>query len=209
MSDSSDTKASEAPDAIKRLRRVITLGALALALVHIIWPELSIDAITLVLVVIAVVPWLAPLVKSLQLPGGWKVEFPDLQKAASRAETAGLLAAPAAATPQEYAFQEIAEKDPNLALAGLRIELEKRLVKLARSKGIEPRSYGLGQLLRLLAKEKILTDEEQSVLADMGGLLNSAVHGATVDSRAAEWAMNVGPRLLASLDQRTANVGPA
>jgi hypothetical protein len=37
---------------------------------------------------------------------------------------------------------------------------------------------------------------------DMIGLLNSAVHGAIVDQNTANWAVNVGPELLASLDKR-------
>lgn len=40
------------------------------------------------------------------------------------------------------------------------------------------------------------------MLADMMGLLNGAVHGAKIDSRAADWAMDVGPRLPASLDKK-------
>lgn len=195
---------SPASNALKRLRQAVTLGALLLALVHVMWPELAIDTVTLALIVIAILPWITPLVKSLELPGGWRVEFQELQKVASRVETAGLLLSPAAtsAFAPEFTFQTIAERDPNLALAGLRIELEKRLVRLAEIKGLEVRSYGIGQLLRLLAKHEVLTQDEQSALADMVGLLNSAVHGAAVDPRAAEWAMNIGPRLLASLDQR-------
>jgi hypothetical protein len=36
----------------------------------------------------------------------------------------------------------------------------------------------------------------------MVGLLNSAVHGGEVDARAASLAIDVGPRLLTSLDER-------
>ena len=36
----------------------------------------------------------------------------------------------------------------------------------------------------------------------MINLLNSAVHGAKVDSRSANWAIDIGPRLLTSLDER-------
>jgi hypothetical protein len=38
-------------------------------------------------------------------------------------------------------------------------------------------------------------------LNDMTGLLNSAVHGAAVDPSAAGWAVEVGPRILKSLEQ--------
>jgi len=146
------------------------------------------------------VPWLAPVFKSLEFPGGWKVEFQELQKVAVRAEQAGLLAAKDVAPQPEYTFQRVAEHDPNLALAGLRIEIEKRLVALAETHGVGVQGRGLGQLLRILAQRQILTDGERSVLSDLTELLNSAVHGATVDDRAAEWAMDVGPLILKALD---------
>lgn len=154
---------------LKRLRQLVTLGALVLALVHLIWPTLAIDAITLGLIVIAVVPWLAPIFKSLEFPGGWKVEFQELQKAAERAEDVGLLApTPQMITEADYTFQRVAEQDPNLALAGLRIEIEKRLVALAEKRGIEVRGRGLGQLLRFLSERNVLGHQERSVLADLG-----------------------------------------
>src|SRR5712691_13469752 len=134
-------------ESLKGLRQVVTLGALAIALVHLLWPTLAIDAITLALLVIALLPWLAPIFKSLEFPGGWKVEFQDLQKAAERAEKAGLLAPQPELPSAEFTFQQVAESDPNLALAGLRIEIEKRLASLADKHGIERRGRGLGQLL--------------------------------------------------------------
>ena len=189
----------------KLLRQFVSLGALLLALVHIIWPTLAIDAIALALVVIAVLPWLAPLVKSLELPGGWKVEFQELQKAASRAETAGLLAPEPNKSDLVFSFQSVATQDPNLALAGLRIEIEKRLSSLVEIHGLgSRRPMGVGQALRALAQAEVLTSEERSILADMVNMLNAAVHGAEVDTRAANWAIDVGPRLLTSLDERVA-----
>ncbi|HET6465725.1 MAG TPA: hypothetical protein VFH55_08975 [Nitrospiria bacterium] len=184
----------------RRLRWIVTLSALVFAGIHLIWPLMAIDVVTLTLLVIALVPWLAPVFKSLEFPGGWKVEFQELQKVAVRAEQAGLLAAKDAAPQPEYTFQRVAEHDPNLALAGLRIEIEKRLVALAETHGVGVQGRGLGQLLRILAQRQILTDGERSVLSDLTELLNSAVHGATVDDRAAEWAMDVGPLILKALD---------
>ncbi len=192
---------------MRRLRQVVTLGALLLALAHLLWPALAIDAIAMTLLVIALLPWLAPIFKSLEFPGGWKVEFQDLQKAAERAEKAGLLAPQPELSPAEFTFQQVAESDPNLALAGLRIEIEKRLASLAEKHGIERRGRGLGQLLRALAQKQALSPEASATLADMTGLLNSAVHGASVDSRATDWAISVGPRVLKALDN-LANEAP-
>jgi hypothetical protein len=62
------------------------------AAVHLLWPAVRIDAITVGLLVLAVVPWLGPLFKSIQLPGGWKVEFQELKRevAEKRQEVAAL-----------------------------------------------------------------------------------------------------------------------
>ena len=65
---------------MKHLRQIITLGALLLALMHVIWPALAIDAVTVFLIAISILPWLADLVKSLEFPGGWKVEFPEVSR---------------------------------------------------------------------------------------------------------------------------------
>lgn len=195
-----DEKTNGLRDSIRHLRQVVTLGALGLALTHLLFPKVAIDAITLALLAIALVPWLAPLFKSLELPGGWKVEFQDFQKVEVRAEAAGLLA-PREETPTPaYTFQRIADQDPNLALAGLRIEIERRLVQLAQSRDIPVRSRGLGSLLRDLTRAQVLSDSESSVLADLAGLLNPAVHGALVEPQAAKWALETGPRVLKALD---------
>ena len=189
-----------------RIQWAITLGALIIAVVHLIWPRLAIDSITLTLIVIAVIPWLAPLFKSMEFPGGWKIEFRDLAKVQERAEQANLLAPITAVDVEtEYPFQIVAENDPNLALAGLRIEIEKRLRRLAQSADIPISRSSVGKLMRLLYEKQILSPNEYSVLADMIGLLNEAVHGAEVDRRALDWAMEVGPRILKALDQRIAS----
>ena len=189
---------------VARLRSWVTLGALTVALLHVVFPRLAIDAVALVLIVVAVVPWLAPLFKSVQIPGGWKVEFQDLQAVAAKAGDAGLLS-PAPAEPEaEYAFQSVAQRDPNLALAGLRIELEKRLVRLAEAHDVGTAMQGMGRLLGELARRGILSEDEESVLSDLVHLLNAAVHGASVDPRATQWAMDVGPQLIQSFEEKLA-----
>ena len=175
--------------------------ALLIALAHIIWPSLTIDAITVTLIFIALVPWLAPLFKSLELPGGWKIEFQDLERARTKADKAGLLtSAPRNESEKQYSFQLVAQEDPKLALAGLRIEIEKRLNEIAESNGINAGKASVGRLLRILGEKELLSQEQRSVLSDMVGLLNAAVHGGEIDNRAAEWALDVGPRLVSALE---------
>jgi hypothetical protein len=188
---------------ISKLKKIITLGALLIALVHIIWPDVAVDGVTLVLLFFALLPWLAPIFKSLELPGGLKVEFQELEKASARADAIGLLSNPEPLdSPPQYSFQLVANHDPNLALAGLRIEIEKRLIELAQQRNIGTKMQGLGRLMNELAKQGVLTNDEHSVLADLTGLLNTAVHAGRLDFRASQWAMDVGPRLLQSLDDK-------
>jgi hypothetical protein len=175
---------------------------LLLAFIHITWPSIRIDSITLILLFIAALPWLAPFVKSFEFSNGFKVELRDMNKAIDKAREAGLVAITSPDSERaEHAFQKIAAEDPNLALAGLRIEIERRLVRLSEKHNINIRSRGVGQLLRSLDQNGVLTSEQRRALADLISLLNSAVHGASVDPQVAEWAMEIAPGLLESLNR--------
>ncbi len=188
---------------VKYLQFIITIGALSIAAVHVKWPTLTIDGITTTLVFIALIPWLAPLFKSLEFPGGWKIEFKDFEQTSAKADKAGLLADSSHdGSDQRYSFQLVAEDDPKLALAGLRIEIEKRLTEIAEAGGIQAKRASVSGLLRVLGERDRLTQEQRSVLADMVGLLNAAVHGGHIDARATAWALDVGPRLLDTLEAK-------
>jgi hypothetical protein len=50
-----------------------------LAILHIIWPNLRIDSITIVLLCLVVLPWIFPYIKAIELPGGFKIELRDIK----------------------------------------------------------------------------------------------------------------------------------
>lgn len=182
----------------------ISVVALALAIGHVLFPLVVVDATTLFLVTVALIPWLRHIFRSFELPGGFKIEFLELEKAEIKAAEAGLLAQPTSISEQP-SYLTIAEQDPNLALAGLRIEIERRLRKLAESSGMRIDGMGLGQLLRRMRETEVLTDTEVNLLSDLAGTLNRAVHGASVDGQASQWAIQVGSRLLTALDLKITN----
>lgn len=186
---------------LQKLKFIITVGALAGVATHVIWPHLAIDAITLGLIVVALMPWLAPLVKSVELPGGLKVELQEIKEATERVKKAGLLETSASSEKMEHTFLQVAQQDPNLALAGFRIEIERRLVDLCERNGVSTRNRGLSSLLRGLSEKNILTGEQNSAIENLASLLNSATHGAQVDPAAAKWALNIAPDLLDSLSR--------
>lgn len=187
---------------IRGIRYLITLLAVVVAVLHGIFPNITIDGISLTLLVIAMLPWLSSLFKSIELPGGLKVEYQALEKIEERARSAGLLSEQVSSPPDTYSFQTVAPRDPNLALAGLRIELEKRLVRLAESRQLPVRKSSIGYLLTQLNQRELIAGSERALLSDMVGLLNSAVHGAEVEPAAAEWALEIGPRILKALEER-------
>ncbi len=55
----------------------VSLTALFLASMHLFWGGLTLDAPAIALLVLAALPWLAPFLKALELPGGWKFSFRD------------------------------------------------------------------------------------------------------------------------------------
>lgn len=78
------------PVRVVRIRRgmavAVTLAALVLIAIRLIWPKLSIDMITLVLLLAAALPWLGMFFSSVQLPGGWRVEYHHLARRVERTE---------------------------------------------------------------------------------------------------------------------------
>jgi len=70
-------------------RIIITTGALAVGVVHLVWPALTIDAITLALIGIGILPWIAPsiqrIVQSIDIPGVGKVELREAKETAEAA----------------------------------------------------------------------------------------------------------------------------
>ncbi|MFD9725056.1 hypothetical protein [Streptomyces sp. NPDC059072] len=88
MSESGPDGRSSSP--ARRAKRliavVISLGAVAAAVVHVVKPEVKIDGVTLALAAIAVVPWLGDLFESIELPGGTKLQYRRLEERVEAAE---------------------------------------------------------------------------------------------------------------------------
>lgn len=194
----------------RKTQILITSLAILVGLIHVIFPKLSIDAILITLIIIAIIPWLEPLLKSVELPGGLKVEFQDLKKLEEEAKKAGLIKEVPHAQHEKtvkqnsetYSFIEIAEKNQQLALVGFRIELEKRLRSLADKYSIESNRFSVVRLIDALAKNDILTTAEMASLKDMITTLNPAAHGMDYDQRNANWVIENGPKILETLDAK-------
>jgi hypothetical protein len=204
-----------------KTRIVITITAIVIAIAHNLFPALKIDFVTLILIVVAVLPWLASVIKSLELPGGFKIELQDVKAATDKISTAtdiapGNLATKPSRRLPEYALpyeatinalRDVSRTDPKLALVGLRIELEKRLTQLAQAKGIDSKRKSTGALVRALQERQVMHPEVAVGLSELVALGNSAAHGAFVTSDAADWALDSAPSILTTLDSWLAAEG--
>lgn len=192
----------------RRIQVTISIVAVAIVVLHIIFPKLNIDAITVTLIIVAVIPWLAPLFKSLELPGGLKVEFQDLEKASNKAIEAGLITEEnverleSQVPEQNYPFIELAETNQELALVSLRLEIEKALRLVAQRYLLDYKKLSISMLIRELSTKSIITNQERAALLDMIGTLNQAAHGVEYDPRTAEWVIKNGPAILESLNKK-------
>jgi hypothetical protein len=183
---------------------IITAAASLLLILHFVMPTRSLDSISLFLFAFAVVPWLGRVFTKLELPGGLKFEYQSFEDAAKEASDAGLLDVVLASLNETEIsppiYQTVLESDPNLALAGLRIDIEQRLRQLAVSRDLPVSNASLGAILRRLQFHEVLTVPQVSALRDIVSSLNGAAHGETISLDQARSVMQIGRQLIASLD---------
>lgn len=176
---------------------VISFGAVALIAVRLAWPQLTIDVITLGLLLVAVLPWLSTIIESAKFPGGWEVKFRDLQAAGEKIAQVktGIL------KPKSLdELLQVTTADPNLALVGLRIEIERRLRRLATQTQISDH-LPLTRMFSELHKRGLLKESVFGALQEIVGAGNKAAHGASVEPAVLDWALSTGPEILAVLDE--------
>jgi len=188
----------KALSSLTSLKISITSISILLILVRLIWPNINIDSITLGLLVVAVLPWLSPLIKSVELPGGTKVEIRDLKAASDK--IVGDTPIPSEQPKPEASYLEIADIDPSLALVGLRIEIEKRLRTLGSHFNF-PINKPLRQIILDLRLDNVITHDVANGLLELIQAGNSAAHGAWVEKDVADWAIDSGRNILSQLDQ--------
>jgi hypothetical protein len=183
-----------------RIKLWVSIVAALLLVARLVWPNLRIDAVALGLLVVVILAWLSSLVKSAEFPGGWKVEFQEV-RAAGEKVTQGELLPSTAPLPRQLRYLDVARQDPNLALVGLRIEIESRLRQLAEDAGVSSR-HGLRRMLNDLIDKNVIHPAAAEGLHELIRAGNEAAHGANVDERTANWALEYGPKILSTLETR-------
>ena len=195
---------------------LVSFVAIVISAAHIFMPSVTIDAITLILFLLAVLPWLLPYIKEFEIPGVVKISLPETKAATDKLGEDQIIklkpvhlkadTLPPRVTvtgskepPFEY-LRRASETEPNLALVGFRIEIEKRIIRLAETSGISTDRVGLHRLVGELVERDVISKSSASGLIELIALGNQAAHGANVTREAAEWVLDVGPSILMRLE---------
>ena len=174
----------------------VSCGGLLILLLRLIWPTIKIDAISLGLIIVVILPWLSSLIESAEFPGGWKIKFRDIQQAGAKitggedtssttsttttSTTTTTLPPEALEEKRKSSFLYLMDHDPNLAIVGIRIEIEKRIRELAEIEGLKL-SQPLSRLLRELQFRGVLNQTVFTGLQEIVMAGNQAAHGARVE----------------------------
>lgn len=177
-----------------RAKIALSLFCVLIALFDTFWKSLS--PIAAGALAVAVIPWVIQLIERISAPGGFEVVFSKAEQQLREA-----LAVPDA--EDISAFKYFESRDPNLAIALLRVEIERRLRQIAEEVMLEPdargRPRGLRELTDALHDRELISKDAFVLLRDLMPVMNEAVHGVDVGSRGAEFALNYGPRVLSLL----------
>lgn len=93
-------------------RLLVTAVALAAVAAHLIWSNLNVDGVVVAMLVVALLPWLGSVFESLELPGGWKLKYREIQQQLEETHVQSQHAIGAAASASQKADFALAASEP-------------------------------------------------------------------------------------------------
>lgn len=176
-----------------------SLVALALLVIHVFWPGVRVDSVSIVLLGLAAAPWILDRIDRLRA-GDLEIDLRDLrerlEEVKSESEEATEARLPEeGATPDETWLDEFWSADNFVTLSfELRYSIETLIRELATTASI---GFGGGRVallrtLRSLAENGVLPQDLAHALADLVPILNRGVHGEGVSPEKLEWVARAG-----------------
>jgi len=205
------TKNPEIP--IPRYLRLVSIGisllCIFLIIIHATFPEYSIDSTTIALIVILIVPWLLPYIKTVKLPGGIEITTREIQLLEEVTARSAIGTIPIAMRPPirrrlPSIHFTLFKTDPNLALASLRIDIERKLRAIAKRRQFDVKRLPLWQVLNIFRDREIIGSSEFESLKMIIQICNKAVHAKKVEPDLALRVLDMGELALRYLDSKMA-----
>lgn len=175
---------------------IITIIGIALIIVHGLWKDLfEVDYFTVIILFILAIPFLSQFLKRAKVPGA-EFEFRDeiestkkavqksvkqsIEKAKSR--TVGKSKPLPFETFNLQIVKTLLNSDPVLALASLRIEIERKLRLTAKSFKLPSKRKGLFEIIQILMDKNVLSVDQVTALRKIINMCNIAIHGYEVST---------------------------
>lgn len=169
----------------------ITIIGIALIIVHGLWSNIfTVDYLTVIILLILSIPFLSQFLKRAKVPGAefeFREEIESTKKVVqesvekAKTKTEGKSKPLPFETFNLYTVKRLLNSDPVLALASLRIEIEKKLRLAVRPFNLPiERSYELRSIIDALKDEDVLSSEQVVALRKIIDMCNKAIHGYEV-----------------------------
>lgn len=141
----------------------------------------EIDSITIILVLLIFLPWLIQELQEFELTGIGKFKLKDKEKENIKEDIKEIeknVDISSQDTSEKEYFIDFGIEDPTFILAEMRINIEKilREICVKNDININDRPIGIIQISRILLNNKIISKEDFSIISDIVGILNRAVH---------------------------------
>lgn len=176
-------------------------------IVHGVFPNLfNLDATSATLLLLLSIPLIAPFLKQAKLLGAELVFSDEIRKvellveqSVQEAKDKGNREGPQREF-EEFVTdvaREMLEVDPNLALAAIRIEIE-RVLASAIAVFLKPQNLpkkGIRFYADLLEKETYITKTQRDAILKISSICNGAIHGAQISIQEAEEVIELTERL--------------
>lgn len=199
------------PRRLKYLSVLVSLLCGFLIIIHAVYPQFAIDTTTIALIIILIFPWLLPYIhayiKTIKLPGGTELTFREevqqLERLSKRSRISRFPVEempPTRPPPVEPTRWALFRVDPNLALASLRIEIERKLREIARQRQLRVERLPLRRVLNTLHSKKVIATSEFKILNLIIDVCNRAVHAEKVDMETTSRILDMGDSALLYLD---------
>jgi hypothetical protein len=101
-----------------------------------------------------------------------------------------------------FLFSLLFRADPNLALASLRIEIERKLKEIARRRELDVGILSVQRILDILRQQEIIGPSEFESLRLIISVCNKAVHSEEGDPKLALIVLDIGDLALDYLDSK-------
>lgn len=143
--------------------------------------KFEIDNTTIILVLLIFLPWLIQELQEFELTGIGKFKLKDKEKENIKEDIKEIeknVDNSSQNTNEKESFLDFDIEDPTFILAEMRINIEKILREICAKNGINinDRYIGIIQISRILLNNEIISKEDFSIIREVIGILNRAVH---------------------------------